>query len=559
MRKALLILLALVLVASVFVSCNNDPKTVTVTFNPGDAPGDPYTQNVPIGVATKLKANSFTYDGYRFLGWSLSPTGGDDYNDEETVTITENLKLYAVWGELYSITGGEATGGKLIPVEDSYVESDKSQYVRVNVIHDEDHYLSAVDFTGSENTDAYFALFRVIIPAETTGEIVMTPVFTEKPASVEYVDAKWEDSTVKTETKYKSKNDYSLIHTYSTNLSNGWYVVAGDVEVAERIIVSGDDVNLILCDGKAFKADEGISVPKGSKLTLYGQSGGTGQLTIGGSDSGYAGIGGSPKDDCGTREIKGGDIQVTGGENGAGIGAGNMHKAGTVTIFKGLVSTTGGDNGAGIGGGNESENGGAITVYGGTVTAQGGIHGAGIGGGNEGNGGTIVLAGGKVTARGFMNNGMGGAGIGGGGEGHGGNITLSGAEVEAYGGDFSAGIGGGDRGDGGTVTISGGSVKADGNRGAAGIGGAFGGNGADVTITGGTIMIKGGEGEVDMGVSPHICAIGKGYFHSSEEGSHNKLESTIALQMQDYADGAPWKDWSAGDPRKFRMRTNPAT
>ena len=72
-------------------------------------------------------------------------------------------------------------------------------------------------------------------------------------------------------------------------------------------------------------------------------------------------------------------------------------------------------------------------------------------------------------------------------------------------------------------------------------------------------MIKGGEGEVDMGVSPHICAIGKGYFHSSEEGSHNKLESTIALQMQDYADGAPWKDWSAGDPRKFRMRTNPAT
>ena len=86
--------------ASVFVSCSSDPKTVTVTFNPGDGPGNPYTQSVRSGVATKLEKNKFTFDGYTCVGWSLSPTGGHDYNDEDSVILTADLTLYAVWSKL---------------------------------------------------------------------------------------------------------------------------------------------------------------------------------------------------------------------------------------------------------------------------------------------------------------------------------------------------------------------------------------------------------------------------------------------------------------------------
>ena len=566
MRKALLILLALVLVASVFVSCNNDPKTVTVTFNPGDAPGDPYTQNVPIGVATKLTANSFTYDGHGFVCWSMSPSGGDDFSDQQTVTLTENLKLYAMWGDLYKITVEESEKGEVIPAEDSYIVSDKRQTVLLQVTPDKDYYLSGISLENSDNEEAYSRFFIIYIPKNSTGDIVITPIFEEKPDEVNFVNAKWEDSQVKTNSDTKNKADYSLVHTYSNNWDEtveDWYFVANDVELTERINVSGN-INLILRDGVTLKADKGINVPKGSSLIIYGQSKGTGKLTINGVDSGFAGIGGSPKDDCGTIEIKGGDIQVTGGENGAGIGAGDNHKAGTVSILKGTITATGGDNGAGIGGGNASQNGGTINIYGGTVATQGGKHGAGIGGGAIGEGGTILIAGGSVTARGYMSYGMGGAGIGGGSESAGGTITISGAatKVEAYGGDFSAGIGGGDRGDGGTVKIRGGAlIKAEGNRGAAGIGGAFGGNGANVTISGGNLEIKGGEGEVDMGVSPHICAIGKGYFHSSEEGKHNDLilEDGFKLEAQNYSPGSGWEDWHEGDARLFRMRTKPAT
>ena len=68
MKKSLLIVLALALMATVFVSCSNEPKNVTVTFIPGDATGQTYTQAIPAGVATKLEKNRFENPGYAFNG-----------------------------------------------------------------------------------------------------------------------------------------------------------------------------------------------------------------------------------------------------------------------------------------------------------------------------------------------------------------------------------------------------------------------------------------------------------------------------------------------------------
>ena len=557
MKKSLLIVLALALMATVFVSCSNEPKKVTVTFIPGDATGQTYTQAIPAGVATKLEKNRFENAGYAFNGWSLSPTGGNDYPDEGSVIFAADTNLYAVWTKIYSITGGEATGGKLIPEKVSYIERDEIQSVKMIIEHDEDHYLSGVSFAGSKNTQAFFFLTRLYVPAGSSGDIVMTPTFEEKPATVSYLSVEWDaekSEVVETIMTVESK-DYALVKSSTKNLNKGIYVVVSDVEIDSRMTVSGD-VTLIILDGKALKADKGITVPEGAKLSIFGQGNGTGKLIIDNNDlDGHAGLGGDDNSDCGEIVIGGGIITAEGGLNGAGIGGGASRKAGTVTILKGTVDARGGESGAGIGGGLNAD-GGTINIYGGTVDATGAANGAGIGGGNCGAGGTILLAGGTIKATNSTEGLRGGAGIGGGNTGKGGDITISGATIEAHGGDGGAGIGAGVGGeDGGKVTITGGDVKSTGGRGAAGIGGGWRGSGADVTINGGKIDITGGKGNVDVDVPWHNSAIGKGYHSGSAvEDKTLVLGEGVSLVTQG-KDETEWKPWD-GESRPFKMKTN---
>ena len=45
----------------------------------------------------KLKKNIYTKSNYKFIGWSTSPDGDIGYVDEETITLTSSLTLYAKW------------------------------------------------------------------------------------------------------------------------------------------------------------------------------------------------------------------------------------------------------------------------------------------------------------------------------------------------------------------------------------------------------------------------------------------------------------------------------
>ena len=154
----------------------------------------------------------------------------------------------------------------------------------------------------------------------------------------------------------------------TTAMSDGWYVVSGNVNVSGRIEVTGT-VNLILCDGATLTATQGLHVPTGVTLNIYGQSDGTGGLTAtqGGSDQ--AGIGGNNLEASGTITIHGGNVTSTGGWSGAGIGGGHNQPCGSITIYGGTVNAHGGDRAAGIGGGTGEYSGGTITIMGGTVTA----------------------------------------------------------------------------------------------------------------------------------------------------------------------------------------------
>lgn len=297
--------------------------------------------------------------------------------------------------------------------------------------------------------------------------------------------------------RYDIPQEMVVVENGSTAWNGGdgdvWYVVTKNVEIGERVEVSGA-VNLVLCDGVTLTAEKGIHVTGENSLTIYGQEAGDGKIEATAIKD-QAAIGGNIDEPGGILTINGGTIDANGGVNAAGIGGGFGGKgtAGNITINSGNVYAKGGIQAAGIGGGIYASgvgDGEKIVINGGEVEAIGGSNAAGIGGGMSGVGGDIEINGGSITAKGI--NGGAGIGSGFGSKGDENRIYIIGGKVYAIGssldGTGSAGIGGGHLGAGGSITISGAEVHATGGEGAPagdgiGNGGGYKGADADVIIT----------------------------------------------------------------------------
>ena len=84
----------------------------TITFIANGGEGEMEPQEVEVGVATALKANAFTRDGFKFQGWATTVNGEVEYANKAEVTLTDsNLELFAVWKQntiavIYSPNGG---------------------------------------------------------------------------------------------------------------------------------------------------------------------------------------------------------------------------------------------------------------------------------------------------------------------------------------------------------------------------------------------------------------------------------------------------------------------
>lgn len=190
---------------------------------------------------------------------------------------------------------------------------------------------------------------------------------------------------------------YKAVRADMTELNSGWYVVSGQVVIDRSkdaepykpgLKVNGD-VHLILMDGAELVVtgatdcagiEVGVVGSTTNSLTIYGQDGQTGKLTVGGGYRG-AGIGGNNHDDCGKVTINGGKVLSTGSDGSAGIGGGIMGAGGMVTINGGTVNAVA----LSVVGGDEED----PVIY---------PAGAGIGGGLMGVGGTVTINGGEVTA-----------------------------------------------------------------------------------------------------------------------------------------------------------------
>ena len=193
-------------------------------------------------------------------------------------------------------------------------------------------------------------------------------------------------------------SNYTLLGNDNGMLTDGWYVVDGNIN-PQNIVISGN-VNLILKNNATLVAL--ISIIPNCTLTVFGQSGNGGQLQATASFGNFAGISVAPSAQL---IIYGGTITATGNNISAGIGgdynaSNNIH--GDITINGGVVNAYGGNNdtggAAGIGG-SRTQNGGDIAINGGTVTVSGGPGAEGIGKGSGGtSSGTLSLGSGmKLT------------------------------------------------------------------------------------------------------------------------------------------------------------------
>lgn len=74
---------------------------ITVSFNPNcmSYTGVMPNQYVYHNIATSLNPNTYVRDGYTFIGWNTKSDGsGTQYEDMGTVTLTQDITLYAQWG-----------------------------------------------------------------------------------------------------------------------------------------------------------------------------------------------------------------------------------------------------------------------------------------------------------------------------------------------------------------------------------------------------------------------------------------------------------------------------
>ncbi|MCF8529344.1 MAG: InlB B-repeat-containing protein [Aquiluna sp.] len=88
----------------------------TVTFYPNGGAGSATTQSIVSGRVTQLTVNAFTRNGYTFAGWNTNTDGtsGDDYSDEQSVSITEPLGLYAKWTANTNQISWDSNGGSSV-------------------------------------------------------------------------------------------------------------------------------------------------------------------------------------------------------------------------------------------------------------------------------------------------------------------------------------------------------------------------------------------------------------------------------------------------------------
>ena len=97
------------------VISDDTPQTTiyTLTFNANGGSGTMAAQTFESGVSQAIAANAFTRSGYNFIGWNSNADGsGTSYTDKQSITLTQDVTLYAQWERIKYNLSFDANGGE---------------------------------------------------------------------------------------------------------------------------------------------------------------------------------------------------------------------------------------------------------------------------------------------------------------------------------------------------------------------------------------------------------------------------------------------------------------
>ena len=253
---------------------------------------------VTISAATGYIISNIAVNGSPIEGNSFTMPGAD-------VTITVTLKKLMTNEDItITIPSQDRTGIELTPVitvKDGETTLTLNEDYTVTApsgpIQDAGNYTYIINGMGNY-AGSKEAKFTIVYPTVTTS----------------YVDASG--------TLHENVIAIPLDNTMTT-LAAGWYVVNSNVNYTGQITL-GDDVNIILADGKTMTASGNTHAIYGDgPLTIYGQALGTGILTV------------TSTNDVGIRVVDGVTI------NGGTVNANGIYADGDITINGGKVTSTG--------------------------------------------------------------------------------------------------------------------------------------------------------------------------------------------------------------------------
>ena len=331
-------------------------------------------------VGATLAATAPAATGYTFAGWyGNSGLTGDAVTAIDT-EATGDKEFWAKWTPVvYTITykDGASPMAGLTPT---------NYTIEAAATLPESATKSGYGFYGWYTNSTFTGSAVTTIPAGSTGDKTFYAKWGAAKSNENYIDASGTPQIA----------ECIEISSSLTTLDAGWYVVKGSVTNNNMVTVSGD-VKLILADGATLTVNApqyngAITVQSPSKLTVFGQTLGTGTLNANVS-IGWGPAIGSKTASCGDITINGGVVNAS-GHGGAGIGGGYGVQGGTVVINGGTVTATADSYGAaGIGGGGNGAAGGIVTINGGTVRATGGDSSGtgGIGGANTAAQGSLTV------------------------------------------------------------------------------------------------------------------------------------------------------------------------
>lgn len=75
-------------------------EKITITFNANGGSGEMQSVDVDLGQSVTIPSNTFTKEGYKFLGWATEEGGEVVYTDGQTITLQADTTLFAVWEKI---------------------------------------------------------------------------------------------------------------------------------------------------------------------------------------------------------------------------------------------------------------------------------------------------------------------------------------------------------------------------------------------------------------------------------------------------------------------------